>query len=119
MFTQSCLESACYLFLKFGTMQMVLRIKKLLRTGIRKILFSPKMRKMGQKWRFLHSLKNFGFRFSRKLSKMKNHIVIYISPQTPYLAKLWFSSFGRKYCWPIKLQDSLNVISQERKEGLT
>ena len=37
---------------------------------------------------------------------MKNHI-IYISPQTPYLEKFWFSSYGPKCCQAIRLQDSL------------
>ena len=44
---------------------------------------------------------------------MKNHIDINISEQTPYLAKypdpgshIWFFSYGSKYSWPIKVQDS-------------
>ena len=46
---------------------------------------------------------------------MKN-IVNYISPQTPYLAKFWLSSYGPKCSYPIRLQDVLIVISQERSE---
>ena len=38
---------------------------------------------------------------------MKTNIVIDILALIPYLAKFWFSSYGPKYCWPIKLQDSL------------
>ena len=45
---------------------------------------------------------------------MKNRIAIYISPQTPYLVKLWFSSYRPKCSQSIRLQDE---ISQEGKEG--
>ena len=47
---------------------------------------------------------------------METNVVVDISPPIPYLAKFWFSSYGPKCCQPIKLQDSLNVISQERSE---
>ena len=40
----------------------------------------------------------------------------YISPQTPYSAKLWFSSYGPKCSWSIKLQDSLKCL-KKRNEG--
>ena len=36
------------------------------------------------------------------------NIITDISPPIPCLAKSWFSSYGPKCCWPIKLQDSLN-----------
>ena len=45
---------------------------------------------------------------------MEANIVTDISPAISYLEKFWFSSYGPKCCQPIKLQDSLNVISQER-----
>ena len=48
---------------------------------------------------------------------MKTNIVIDISPPITYVAKFWFSSYGPKSCWPIKLQDSLkSTIS--RKKGM-
>ena len=47
---------------------------------------------------------------------METNVVVDISPPIPYLAEFWFSSYGPKCCQPIKLQDSLNVISQERSE---
>ena len=34
------------------------------------------------------------------------NIVIDISSPVPYVAEFWFSSYGPKYCRPIKLQDS-------------
>ena len=42
--------------------------------------------------------------------------IIDISPPIPCLPKFWFSSYGTECCWPIKLQDSLNVICQEKNE---
>ena len=49
---------------------------------------------------------------------MKNSIVTDISLQIriTYLAKFWFSSYGLKCCWPIKLQDSLKC-NISRKKG--
>ena len=46
---------------------------------------------------------------------MKSNIVIDISPPIPYLAKFWFSSYGSKYCLPIKLQDSLKCSISRKK----
>ena len=40
---------------------------------------------------------------------MKMNIITDISPPIPCLPKSWFSSYGPKGCWPIKLQDSLNT----------
>ena len=48
---------------------------------------------------------------------MKTNIVIDISPSILYLAKFWFSSYGPKSCWPIKLQDSLKC-NISRKKGM-
>ena len=48
---------------------------------------------------------------------MKTNIVIDISSPIPYLAKFWFSSYGRKYCQPTKLQDSLKC-DISRKKGM-
>ena len=36
--------------------------------------------------------------------------VIDISLPVPYLPKFWFSNYGSKCCWSIKLQNSLTVI---------
>ena len=47
---------------------------------------------------------------------MKNHIVIYISLLTSYIENFWCSSYGPKISRPIRLQDSLSVISQDRIE---
>ena len=49
---------------------------------------------------------------------MNNHIVIYISPQTPYLAKFWFSSYGPKCSQPKRLQDSLKCNILRKKCGI-
>ena len=38
---------------------------------------------------------------------MKTDIDIDISTPIPYLAKLWVSSYGPKFCKPIKFQGSL------------
>ena len=46
---------------------------------------------------------------------MKTNIVIDISPPIPYLAKLWFLSYGPKYCRPVKLQDSLKYNISRKK----
>ena len=46
---------------------------------------------------------------------MKTDIVIDISSPVPYLAKYWFSSYGSKCCWPIKLQDSLKFNISRKK----
>ena len=46
---------------------------------------------------------------------MKTSIVIDISPPITYLAKFCFSSYGRKCCWPIELQDSLKCNISRKK----
>ena len=46
---------------------------------------------------------------------MKIVIVIDISLLIPYLAKFWFSSYWPKYCWPIKLSDSLKYKISRKK----
>ena len=38
---------------------------------------------------------------------MKINIVTEISRPIQYLSKFWFSSYGPKCCWSVKLQDSL------------
>ena len=49
---------------------------------------------------------------------MKTSIVIDILPQIPYLAKLWFSSYGPKSVDQSNCRTLENVISQERSEIL-
>ena len=46
---------------------------------------------------------------------METNLVVYISPPIPYLAKLWFLSYGPKCCQPIKLQDSLKCDMSSMK----
>ena len=46
---------------------------------------------------------------------MKTNI-INISPPISFLAKLWFLSYGGKYCWPIKLQDSFKCNISRKKQ---
>ena len=46
--------------------------------------------------------------------KIQN-IVRDISPPISYFAKFWFSSYGSKCCWPIKLQDSLKCNIPKKK----
>ena len=46
---------------------------------------------------------------------MKTDIVIAISPLIPYLAEFWFSSYGLKYCWSVRLQDSLKCNISRKK----
>ena len=46
---------------------------------------------------------------------MKTRTVIDISPPVTYLAKFCFSSYGRKCCWPIELQDSLKCNISRKK----
>ena len=76
-------------FLKFGTVILVL--EKTVKSRIWwEFLFARRMDRMGQKWCFLHFLKNCVISFSGKL-KIKNHIAICISPQTTYLVKLYSS----------------------------
>ena len=42
-------------------------------------------------------------------------LIIDISPPITYLAEFCSSKYGRKYCWPIELQDSLKCnISREK-----
>ena len=41
---------------------------------------------------------------------MKNHIVVYNSLQTPYLAKFSFSSYGPRCSQSIRVQDYLKII---------
>ena len=47
---------------------------------------------------------------------MKTNITIDISPLFPYLAKFYFSSYEPKYCWQIKLQDSLKCNISSKKQ---
>ena len=47
---------------------------------------------------------------------MKTNIIIDILPLFPHLAKFYFSSYGPKYCWQIKLQESLKCnISRKNR----
>ena len=46
---------------------------------------------------------------------MKSNTVIDILSPIPYLAKFCFSSYGPRYYWPIKLQDSLKFNISRRK----
>ena len=46
---------------------------------------------------------------------MKANITIDISLPIPYLGEFWFSSYGRKCCKPIKLQDSLKCNMSRKK----
>ena len=47
---------------------------------------------------------------------MNANIVIDISPQIPFLAKVWFLSYRPKWCQPMKLQDSSkHNISKKKK----
>ena len=46
---------------------------------------------------------------------MKTNIVNDISTPVPYLAKFWFSSYGPKCCWPVRLQDSSKCNISRRK----
>ena len=70
----------------------------------------------GPKIGFLDFLKNFVTGFSWKYSEIKTSIFINISPPITYLAKFWFSSYGLKCCWRIKLQDSLKCNISGRSE---
>ena len=46
---------------------------------------------------------------------MKTNKVIDISLSIPSLTKVWFSSYGSKCCWSIKLQDSLKCNVSRKK----
>ena len=46
---------------------------------------------------------------------MKTNKVIDISLSIPSLTKVWFSSYGPKCCWSIKLQDSLKCNVSRKK----
>ena len=46
---------------------------------------------------------------------METNIVVDISSPIPYLGKFCFSSYGPKYCQPIKLQDSLKCNISKKK----
>ena len=46
---------------------------------------------------------------------MKTNIVIDILPAIPYPTRFWFLSYRAKYCWPIKLQDSLKCNISGKK----
>ena len=49
---------------------------------------------------------------------MENHMVIYILPRIPYLAKFWLSNFEPKCCsQSIRLQDSLKCNISIKKRG--
>ena len=90
------------IFLKFKKVKKKNKVKK--NTGknriLRKIMFCPKMVKVGPKWAkngvFCIFLKYLVFSFSLKYSEVKNHVFVYISPKAPHLSKLWFSSYGPK-----------------------
>ena len=77
-------------FKKRCTITSTQNLKKLVRVD-----FSEKF-KLGQSWQnrpkmlFLAVSEKFIISFSWKKSKMKNHIVIDISPRNPYLVKSWF-----------------------------
>ena len=78
----------------------------------RKTRVCPNLRKRvqnGPKIVFFYFLKNFVTSFSWKLSIMKTNFIIDISPPISYLAKFWFSSYGLKCCWPVKLQKFSNI----------
>ena len=72
--------------------------------------------KMTPNYSFLDFLKSFVISFSWKWGKMKIDIIIDISLLFPHLAKFCFSSYEPKYCWQIKLQDSLkcNIARKKR-----
>ena len=44
---------------------------------------------------------------------MKTNFIIDISPPISYLVKFWFSSYGLKCCWPVKLQKFSNISRQK------
>ena len=48
---------------------------------------------------------------------MKNHTIIYISPQTPYLGKFWFASYGANALNQSDYKILSSVLFQERSEG--
>ena len=66
---------------------------------------------------FLHFLKKFVFSFAWKQSKIKSHVVNFISRQTTYLEKFRFSSYGPKCSQPIRLQDSCKCNISRKKRG--
>ena len=76
---------------------------------LRKILISLKTGKVGHKWRFV---------ITWKQSKVENHIVVYISLQTPCLARFWFSSYEPKCSQSIRLQDSSKFNISRKEKGI-
>ena len=46
---------------------------------------------------------------------MKTNIVVHILLPIPYLTKFWVSSYGPKFCQPIKLQYSLKCEESLKK----
>ena len=78
---------------------------------LRKILISLKTGKVGHKWRFVIT-------FPWKQSKVENHIVVYISLQTPCLARCWFSSYEPKCSQSIRLQDSSKFNISRKEKGI-
>ena len=44
---------------------------------------------------------------------MKTNIVIEILSPIPYLAKLWFSSYGPKCCWAVKNNNKFAICLQK------
>ena len=78
----------------------------------RKIHLCSNLDKNGPKIVFFYFLKLLVF--SWKWSKMKTN-VMNILPPIPHLAKFWFSSYGPKPCWPIKLQDSWKCNISSKK----
>ena len=63
----------------------------------------------------LDFLKNSVISFSWKISKEGTNIVVDISPLITFLAKYWFSSYGLRYCQPIRLQDSSKCNISKKK----
>ena len=47
---------------------------------------------------------------------MKNLVIIYVSPQSLYLEKFRFSSYGLKYSWPIRSQESVILKKESRDQ---
>lgn len=68
----------------------------------------------GAKWCFLHFLKILPLAFPGNNLNWEIKLV-FVSPHVYYLVKLWFSSYGPKYSWTIRLQDSLKCNSTRKK----
>ena len=68
----------------------------------RKILIWPKIDCLGQKWWFFSSLKNFVINFFGENVKYNISLLIF-HHKPPYLTEVWFSSYGSKCFWSIRL----------------